>query len=63
LNLPDPENEIVVKRLEFVPSAPGVVYLRSENREWEREHGGPLIVKRRDFLVAGKVLWAWRKFQ
>jgi len=36
-------------------------YFEALNKKWERENG-PIIVPKKDNLILGKVIWAWKKF-
>jgi SOS-response transcriptional repressor LexA len=37
-------------------------YFEALNKDWERENG-PILVPKKENLILGKVVWAWKKFE
>lgn len=37
-------------------------YFEALNKEWERENG-PILTPKKNNLILGKVIWAWKKFE
>ncbi len=51
--------EVSIKQLLIVKDK---FWFKALNPKWEEEHE-PLIVPRKDGLILGKVVWAWREFE
>lgn len=50
--------QVSIKQLLFVNDR---FYFRAVNRKWEEEYA-PMITPKKDELILGKVVWAWKKF-
>jgi len=51
--------EVMIKRLWGQKDK---YYFEGLNKDWERENG-PILVPKKENLILGKVVWAWKKFE
>ncbi len=50
--------EVSIKKLIITKSQ---LWFRALNFKWEEEHG-PILVPKKDGLILGKVIWAWKEY-